>query len=282
MYRKIVLILFQFLFLTTFACNEASFTLNSETDNGDGTYTYNFDICIEVTGLESWPDWFQVKFVGGTFTSVVDNSWNTPTISSSTGDDYNAARAESNTALRWTESFTFPSHCCNTICTSNITVNTNGKPTDIDVSFHDTYGGDCDQSYNIPTLLPIELLDFKTELIEPNLVEISWVTGSEINNDYFTVEKYIGGDWFEMDKVYGAGFSTISIDYKTYDLIDESGLYYYRLKQTDFDGRFEYFDIVTVEVNIVDEEQIKYLYIDILGRKTNKNYKGFKIIKKIK
>lgn len=248
--KRLLLILTLLVGSYVFACDEASFTLNSETDNGDGTYTYNFDICVEVTGLEGWPDWFQVKFKNGTFTSVVNNSWSNDIISSSTGDDYDGTLAASSSAVRWESQFVFGAHCCNTICATNVTVKTNGKPSDIDVSFHDTYGGACDQTYNIPTLLPIELLSFDVEYDEGFI--FNWVTTSERNVDRFEVLWSVDGyNWGTLLTAKAVGNSTINQEY-TYvsEKMFDVPFVYFRLKEVDYDGYEEYFRIVAFSLSM--------------------------------
>ncbi len=96
--------------------------------------------------------------------------------------------------------------------------------------------------------LPIELLDFSAEIMDDEYVQIEWTTASEINNDYFTIEKSTDGvEYEEIGEVKGAGNSSQSI---TYELEDEElipGVVYYRLTQTDFDGQFEVFPPKAVE-----------------------------------
>jgi hypothetical protein len=96
--------------------------------------------------------------------------------------------------------------------------------------------------------LPIELISFAAE-VSGNAVNLSWVTAAEINNDYFTVERSDDGkNFLPILSVKGAGNSSSPLYYHTKDTKPHGGINYYRLKQTDFDGKFEYFDIVTVNV----------------------------------
>jgi hypothetical protein len=85
-------------------------------------------------------------------------------------------------------------------------------------------------------LLPITLLDFTGECLN-NAVEIKWVTASELNNDFFTIERSSDAiNWQIISTVNGAGNSSSAIDYS---FIDRNNIFknsYYRLKQTDFDG----------------------------------------------
>jgi len=89
--------------------------------------------------------------------------------------------------------------------------------------------------------LPIELISFDTKL-SGDVVNISWATASEINNEFFTLERSVDGiNWRIIGEVDGAGNSSERIDYSFMDYNPIPGLSYYRLKQTDFDGKFEYF-----------------------------------------
>jgi hypothetical protein len=98
--------------------------------------------------------------------------------------------------------------------------------------------------------LPIELLYFSATANE-NKVDIKWETSSEVNNDYFTIEKTINGNEFEaVAKVKGAGNSNNRNIYYSEDNNPYSGNSYYRLKQTDFDGSYTYSSLVPVFFNI--------------------------------
>jgi hypothetical protein len=99
--------------------------------------------------------------------------------------------------------------------------------------------------------LPIELLNFDARSKTNDLVELTWQTASETNNDFFTVEKsHNGADWNELKRVNGAGNSTAIINYTTIDEHPYPALTYYRLKQTDFDGHFSYSAIKVVKTRL--------------------------------
>ena len=107
--------------------------------------------------------------------------------------------------------------------------------------------------------LPIELVEFNA-IVNEDRVEISWTTASEINNDYFIVEK--SKDTFIWSKVIeakGAGNSNIIINYFEIDNNPLMGLFYYRLTQVDFDGKQETFNIIPVE-NAIKGEGIMNIY----------------------
>ena len=114
------------------------------------------------------------------------------------------------------------------------------------------YGPNCDSSNpdDGGITLPIELLSFTPE-IKPDRVELNWTTGSEINNDYFTIERSrdLYG-WGVMGFVEGAGNSSVPLSYSFSDMRPLDGLGYYRLKQTDFDGQFKYYGPIAAHYDL--------------------------------
>lgn len=95
--------------------------------------------------------------------------------------------------------------------------------------------------------LPISLLKFEGKLYN-KMVDFSWTTASETNNNYFTVEK--SADAFTFEKVIdikGAGNSTTTLKYTATDDNPLTGVSYYRLKQTDFDGKYTYSNLVPIK-----------------------------------
>lgn len=97
--------------------------------------------------------------------------------------------------------------------------------------------------------LPIELLTF-TGKCEDNHVDLKWVTATETNNAYFTIEKSIDAiNWAVISTIKGAGNSVNKINYAYSDLKSSNEIAYYRLKQIDIDGSFKYSEIVDVDCN---------------------------------
>lgn len=102
-------------------------------------------------------------------------------------------------------------------------------------------------SKGITNPLPVELLSFDAKH-NGNIVEVTWTTASEWNNDYFTVEHSKDGMQFdEVTRVDGAGNSSTVINYSATDYEPYGNTSYYRLKQTDFDGQYKYSEIIAVE-----------------------------------
>ena len=91
-------------------------------------------------------------------------------------------------------------------------------------------------------------------------MELKWQTASEKDNDYFTVERSINETDFEsVAKVKGAGTSTTVKTYSIIDFYPFSGIAYYRLKQTDYDGTYTYSEVKSVK-NIAENRKSLKLY----------------------
>lgn len=95
--------------------------------------------------------------------------------------------------------------------------------------------------------LPVELADFQARVVE-NSVHLSWVTSSELNNDFFTVERSEDGETFTGigEHISGKGTTVQTQHYAAIDMNPIKGTSYYRLKQTDFDGTFTYSNVIPV------------------------------------
>ncbi|MDC1395791.1 T9SS type A sorting domain-containing protein, partial [Bacteroidia bacterium] len=97
--------------------------------------------------------------------------------------------------------------------------------------------------------LPVELIHFDAQAAANHTADLHWATASEINNNYFDVERSYNGETFEtVGQVDGNGTTNQRLDY---NFIDESIRttemnVFYRLKQVDFDGVFEYSDVRVV------------------------------------
>jgi hypothetical protein len=97
--------------------------------------------------------------------------------------------------------------------------------------------------------LPIKL-NFFDAVAEGNSVRLNWQSATEVNNDYYTIEHATDAvNWQEVLRVTGAGNSQQPVNYNAYHDAPAQGMNYYRLKQTDFDGRYEYFYPVAVNMN---------------------------------
>lgn len=97
------------------------------------------------------------------------------------------------------------------------------------------------------TTLPIDLLSFKAKR-NSSRVDFEWVTLTETNNDYFTIERSTDlNKWEVVKMIDGAGNSSELREYKATDHAPLSGISYYRLKQTDYDGEFSYSEVEVID-----------------------------------
>ena len=97
--------------------------------------------------------------------------------------------------------------------------------------------------------LPVELTYFRAEA-DDNRVTLNWQTASETNNSHFLVQRRTDkGDFENVGRKEGFGTSYEAHTYRFQDRVSAQGTVYYRLKQVDFDGSFEYSDIKAVKGN---------------------------------
>ncbi|WEK37090.1 MAG: T9SS type A sorting domain-containing protein [Candidatus Pseudobacter hemicellulosilyticus] len=91
--------------------------------------------------------------------------------------------------------------------------------------------------------LPVTLRDFSARLVNDR-VQLEWITAQEINNKQFTIERAGADRQFQpIGTVAGAGNSTTTKAYRFTDPSPLANLSYYRLVQTDLDGKEQRFDI---------------------------------------
>ena len=94
--------------------------------------------------------------------------------------------------------------------------------------------------------LPIDLVSFAGKC-ENNFTELEFVVASQINNDYYTIERSVdGNEWSEIGLIEGEGSTSTQMMYKWTDENPFNGVSYYRLTQTDYDGTSEIFDPIVV------------------------------------
>ncbi|MEH0155021.1 hypothetical protein V6R21_12820 [Limibacter armeniacum] len=95
-------------------------------------------------------------------------------------------------------------------------------------------------------LLPVELIFFSGNRNSES-VSLNWATASEENNSHFEIERSADGKTFEkVGEVEGSGNSQTRIDYKFEDNFNSFNTIYYRLKQVDFNNKFEYSPTVII------------------------------------
>lgn len=95
--------------------------------------------------------------------------------------------------------------------------------------------------------LPVELINFIGRATSKG-IQLNWQTASEINNENFTLERSNDGYSFnEIIKVDGLGNTTLINNYSFIDRSALPGINYYRLSQTDFDGKHQFLKTIAID-----------------------------------
>lgn len=241
--------------------NGANFSFTTSPSSG-GSITCNFiasgfiatlglplldagDLCSNI-GYGYWSLGAANGFSGGTWSvNLMANGF--PAIF-----DYTVLHAfrRTNTSTSWLINGT---HAAGTGSNSSPVVNRNGM----------TLLGNYGITSGSANPLPIELVFFKAKASN-NAVELNWKTASEVNNDYFTLERSRDGiEFSSIGTVQGAGNSTHALNYSSNDYSPLKGIAYYRLRQTDYDGKTTTSDIQ--KVNLTDDGMDHAISIETLG-----------------
>jgi hypothetical protein len=129
-------------------------------------------------------------------------------------------------------------------------------------------------------VLPVDLLSF-TGQCNSNHIILNWTTATETNNDYFTIERSENGtDWETIGTVKSVGNSSANQNYSFTADESQNTISYFRLKQTDLDGNFEYFHTIqvnnciknTTEVNIYPNPSNGLTLSGSINLKDNQTY----------
>ncbi len=98
--------------------------------------------------------------------------------------------------------------------------------------------------------VPVEFTSFTANVNTNGNVVLDWSTATEINNQMFEIErKAENSEYVTVGYINGYGTTTEPQEYSYIDKTVETGIYFYRLKQIDFQGTYEYSDVIEVDVN---------------------------------
>ena len=100
---------------------------------------------------------------------------------------------------------------------------------------------------SVEYIVPVELASFTANASE-GLVELSWITATETNNQGFEVQRSSGIEYETIAFVDGHGTTSETHVYSFVEKDIAVGNYHYRLKQVDFDGSFNYSKVIEVDV----------------------------------
>lgn len=124
----------------------------------------------------------------------------------------------------------------------------------------------------VDPLIPVEMVSFNAS-VSGNSVNLVWKTATELNNKGFEVErKYEAGNWTKIAFVSGNGTTTETNVYSYTDNAVKNGKVSYRLKQVDFDGSFEYSDIVEANIGTPDKFELLQNYPNPFNPTTSIKY----------
>lgn len=166
-------------------------------------------------------------------------------------DDADESIAVSGGPGTFTATITPPDGALSGATRMRIRITYNKTPTSCGI---DTYGETEDYTLNVMQILPVEYLSFSA-FAKSAFNELEWVTATEKNNEVFVVERLDPGTnrFQPVGEIGGAGDSEQALRYDWKDWTPLAGTNYYRLKQVDYDGRFEYSSVVNVNWK-TDEE----------------------------
>ena len=126
--------------------------------------------------------------------------------------------------------------------------------------------------------LPIDLISFNGEVLlemDP-IVLLEWTVSSQVNNEYYTIERSKNlSVWSLVDSIPGNGTTNMELRYSLLDDNPFKGVSYYRLKQTDHDGKTETFKPIAITIN--SEEKIVSKIINLMGQEVPEDYQGIVI-----
>ncbi|OGU76050.1 MAG: hypothetical protein A2W11_06290 [Ignavibacteria bacterium RBG_16_35_7] len=121
-------------------------------------------------------------------------------------------------------------------------------------------------------LVPVELTSF-TASSSGKEVTLNWSTATELNNQVFEVQRKFGGnDFVTVGSVKGHGTTTSPNNYTYIDKLVDAGKYFYRLKQIDFGGQYEYSNVIEVDVRVLDKFTLEQNYPNPFNPTTTVGY----------
>lgn len=138
-----------------------------------------------------------------------------------------------------------------------------------------TWGGTAVLGCTDPIILSVKLKDFfgNNSLGKNHLI---WSTSSELNNDFFELERSEDGlIWQKIATIDGNGTTSESINYGYVDEHFRNVLNYYRLTQVDFDGTKETYQTISIDNRLESKELVKI--VNTLGQEVDIDAKGLKL-----
>ena len=121
--------------------------------------------------------------------------------------------------------------------------------------------------------VPVELISFQGKSIN-NIIILNWQTASEINNKGFEIERSESENqiWKTIRFIQGSGTTAQEHRYSYKEVLENPGKYYYRLKQIDYNGKYEYSPFVEVKINFPLNYSLSQNYPNPFNSTTNINF----------
>ncbi len=120
--------------------------------------------------------------------------------------------------------------------------------------------------------LPVELSSFTASVVESG-IKLNWKTETEVNNFGFEIErKTATSDWTKINFVNGYGNSNSPKDYSYTDISPKPGKCFYRLKQIDNDGKFDYSNTIEITFNKISNYTLNQNYPNPFNPSTKINF----------
>ena len=176
--------------------------------------------------------------------------------------------SESALGNQWVQDLNVSTGQCYLICVSNY----GGGNNNWAINFNGTTAS------MLCSALPIELLYFVGERTTCGENVLLWETATETNNDKFIVEHSLDAINFTViGEKQGSGNSMTNKKYSLTDANPSPELNYYRLKQVDFNGEFNYSSITSID-NSCDKNVTTIKIVNLLGQEVDENYRGVVLI----
>lgn len=255
--KFILSIFFLTCFASSWSCDGSYITLLSgPTAVGGGNYQVTIRMCTTAGGL-SCANNHTGNFTFGVMGTSFNNALSAASVVSphtsasyaqvpmSAGSGYTDLLGYQNTVTWYATVGGFGG--CTTLCV-NIVLTFTSYPTSLTViGLEGADGAGCANETIIFSPLPVDLISFNANRIN-NKVALNWITTSEINNEYFIIERSIDGINFEiLRQVEGAGTSNQYIEYDIYDYEPIAGIIYYKLIQVDINGYSKTYQTIVVD-----------------------------------
>ncbi len=117
--------------------------------------------------------------------------------------------------------------------------------------------------YQNPTPLPVEFEEFSAVCID-GIVNLDWSTATEKDNSHFEVETSQDlNHFYVVSEIGGSGTTNNRTEYSEFVILEHSNTHYIRLKQVDYDGKYDYSKVISVECN-TDDNSSPYTYPSVV------------------